>query len=158
MELGMLNFTKIREKYRIPEGVRLIYPAKADRPCSPPLGHIAMMADAFECGMRLPLHPFFRAILHSYNLCHYQLSLNFWTQSMETWLLWQEVSLSYPMSLYVFHTLVELNKCAKRDKEPKEEVKDSYYLTPRGSHSPIITGHPSPIKHWMSQWLCVAGD
>ncbi|KAL2501413.1 hypothetical protein Fot_35261 [Forsythia ovata] len=52
------------------------------------------------------------------------------------------------MPLYIFHTLFKLNECAKRDGEPKEGVKDWYYLTPREAHSPIITGHPSSIKHW----------
>ncbi|KAL2553576.1 hypothetical protein Fot_07195 [Forsythia ovata] len=48
--------------------------------------------------------------------------------------------------------------CAKRNGEPKELVKDWYYLTPRGSHSLVITSHPFSIKHWRSQWFWAAGD
>ncbi|KAL2549510.1 Uncharacterized protein Fot_11040 [Forsythia ovata] len=116
------------------------------------------MSDAFACRMRLPLHPFFRAFLRSYNVCPYQVSPNFWTQAVGTWLIWQEVSPDYPMPLDIFHTLFNLNKCTKRDKEPREGVKDWYYLTPKRTHGPVITGHPSSIKHWRSQCLWAAGD
>ncbi|KAL2494394.1 AH/BAR domain superfamily [Forsythia ovata] len=63
----MSDFTKVRSKCKIPNEIRLIFPSKADRPCDPPEGQIAVMSDAFKCGMRLSLHPFFRAILRSYN-------------------------------------------------------------------------------------------
>ncbi|KAL2502575.1 Uncharacterized protein Fot_36423 [Forsythia ovata] len=68
----MSDFTKLRDKYWIPEGFGLIFSAKADWPCSPPHGHVAVMSDAFECGMKLSLHPIFKDILRSYNLCPYQ--------------------------------------------------------------------------------------
>ncbi|KAL2488702.1 hypothetical protein Fot_41994 [Forsythia ovata] len=67
-ELGMSDFTKIREKYRVHERVRLIYPAKSDWPCNLLPGHIAMMADAFECRMRLPLHHFFKTDFFGHHL------------------------------------------------------------------------------------------
>ncbi|KAL2509294.1 uncharacterized protein Fot_32941 [Forsythia ovata] len=149
-ELNISDFTQPRDQYRIPEGIRLIFPNKKDRPCNPPEGHVAVMCDAFACGMRLPLYHFLRAILRSYNVCLYQLSPNFWTQLVETWFLWQDVSLDYPMPLYVFHTLFKLIKCTKRNMEPKEGVEDWYYLTSRGTYSMIITGHHSYIKHWSS--------
>ncbi|KAL2545262.1 hypothetical protein Fot_14495 [Forsythia ovata] len=62
-KLSMSDFTKLRDKYRVPEGVRLIFPTKSDRHCNPPKGHVAVMSDAFDCGMRLALYLFFRAIL-----------------------------------------------------------------------------------------------
>ncbi|KAL2544576.1 uncharacterized protein Fot_13809 [Forsythia ovata] len=86
-EHSIPDFTKLRDQYRIPDRVRLIHPNKTDRPCSPKKGYVAIMSDALACGMRLPYHHFFRAILRSYNLCPYQLSPNFWTQAIETWLL-----------------------------------------------------------------------
>ncbi|KAL2494756.1 Uncharacterized protein Fot_38513 [Forsythia ovata] len=89
-ELNMSDFTKIRDKYRISERGRLIFYAKTDQPCNPHAGHVAMMSDAFKCGMRLSLHPFFRALLRSYNVCPYQMSPNFWNQAVGTWLIWQE--------------------------------------------------------------------
>ncbi|KAL2502394.1 hypothetical protein Fot_36242 [Forsythia ovata] len=42
--------------------------------------------------------------------------------------------------------------------EPAERVKDWYCLTPKGTHGPVITRHPSSIKHWRNQWLWAAGD
>ncbi|KAL2486562.1 Uncharacterized protein Adt_31318 [Abeliophyllum distichum] len=141
-ELNISDFTKLRDHYRILEYVRLIHPNRTNRPCFLAEGHVAIMSDA----MRLPFRPFFRAILRNYNLCSYQLSSNFWTQAVGTWLLWQEVSPDYPMALYIFHTLFKLNKCTKRDGELKKRVKDWYYLTPKGIHSPITNGHHSSIK------------
>ncbi|KAL2529159.1 uncharacterized protein Fot_21760 [Forsythia ovata] len=152
-ELNVLDFTKLRDHYRVLERVRLIFPNKKDRPWSPPEGHVTIMSDAFACGIRLSLHPFFRAILMSYNVYPYQEFPNFWTQAVGTWLVWQEVNPDYDMPLYNFNTLFKLNKCARRDEEPKEGVKDWYYLTPREIYSLVITGHPSSIKHWRIQWL-----
>ncbi|KAL2528745.1 Uncharacterized protein Fot_21346 [Forsythia ovata] len=137
-ELSIPDFTRLRDQYRILDSVRLIDPNKTDRPCFPAEGYVAIMNDALACGMRLPYHRFFRAILRSYNLYPYQLSPNFLTHAVGTWLMWQEVSLDYPMPLYVFHTLFKLNKCARRDEEPREGVKDWYYLNSRGTHSPLL--------------------
>ncbi|KAL2493882.1 hypothetical protein Fot_37639 [Forsythia ovata] len=67
-DLNLLDFTKLRDHYRVPEGVRLIFPNKIDRPCSLPEEHITIMRDSFSCRMSLPFHPFFRAILRSYNI------------------------------------------------------------------------------------------
>ncbi|KAL2505124.1 Uncharacterized protein Adt_20745 [Abeliophyllum distichum] len=89
LEINISNFTKLRNQYRILECVRLIHLNKTDRPWSPGEGYVAIMSDARACRMRLHLHPFFRAILRSYNLCQYQLSPNFWTQIVETWILSQ---------------------------------------------------------------------
>ncbi|KAL2557417.1 hypothetical protein Fot_02156 [Forsythia ovata] len=38
------------------------------------------------------------------------MALNFWTQAVGTWLIWQEVSPNYFMPFNVFHTLFKLNK------------------------------------------------
>ncbi|KAL2549160.1 Uncharacterized protein Fot_10690 [Forsythia ovata] len=62
-ELNIPDFTKLRDKYRIPESVRLIHPNKTYRHYSPTEGHVAIMSDALACRMRLPLRLFFRAIL-----------------------------------------------------------------------------------------------
>ncbi|KAL2544979.1 hypothetical protein Fot_14212 [Forsythia ovata] len=46
-ELNVSDFAKLRDQYRVPEEVRLIFPSKKDRPCSPPERHMAIMSDAF---------------------------------------------------------------------------------------------------------------
>ncbi|KAL2558133.1 hypothetical protein Fot_02872 [Forsythia ovata] len=68
-ELSMSDFTKVMSKYRIPKEIRLIFPSKVDMPCDPSEGQIVVISDAFEYGMRLPMYPFFRALLRSYNVC-----------------------------------------------------------------------------------------
>ncbi|KAL2479116.1 hypothetical protein Fot_48130 [Forsythia ovata] len=57
-KLNISNSIKIRDKYRVPKGVRLIFSNQLDKPYSPPNGYMTVMSDAFECGMRLPLHLF----------------------------------------------------------------------------------------------------
>ncbi|KAL2521235.1 Uncharacterized protein Fot_25158 [Forsythia ovata] len=66
-ELNISDFTKLRDQDRVPNGVRMIFLNKKDRPCSPLEGQVAITSDALTYGMRLPIHPFFRAILKSYN-------------------------------------------------------------------------------------------
>ncbi|KAL2538434.1 hypothetical protein Fot_19825 [Forsythia ovata] len=70
-KLSLADFTKLRDLYRVPEGVRLIFPNRTNRTCSPPEGHVTITSDSFACGMRLSLHPFFKAILRSYNVLPY---------------------------------------------------------------------------------------
>ncbi|KAL2532516.1 Uncharacterized protein Adt_05867 [Abeliophyllum distichum] len=127
--------------------MRLILPNKKDRPCSSVDGHVAIMSDALACGIKLFLHPFLGSYSEATTFVLFSYPPNSWTQIVGTWLLWQKMSPDYPMSHYVFHTLFKLNRYAKRDGETKEKVKDWYYLTARGTHSPVITGHPSSIKH-----------
>ncbi|KAL2521233.1 uncharacterized protein Fot_25156 [Forsythia ovata] len=86
-ELNISDFTKLRDQDRVSNGVRLIFLNKKDRPCSPLEGQVAITSDALTYGMRLPIHPFFRAILKSYNVCLYQLSPNIWTRAVGTWFL-----------------------------------------------------------------------
>ncbi|KAL2497290.1 Uncharacterized protein Adt_22840 [Abeliophyllum distichum] len=83
-KLNLLDFTKLRDHYTVSDGVRLIFPNKKDRPYCSPEGHVAIMNDAFACGMRLPFYPFFGAILRFYNVCPYQMYSNFWTQAVGT--------------------------------------------------------------------------
>ncbi|KAL2557416.1 hypothetical protein Fot_02155 [Forsythia ovata] len=49
-EPNILDFTKLRDHYRVPEEVRLIFRNKKDRPCILPEEHVAIMSDAFSCG------------------------------------------------------------------------------------------------------------
>ncbi|KAL2538371.1 Chlorophyll a-b binding protein [Forsythia ovata] len=65
LDLNISDFTKLMDQYRISECVRLIHPNKTNRPCSLENSHVAIMSDSLACGMRLPLHPFFRAIIRS---------------------------------------------------------------------------------------------
>ncbi|KAL2521185.1 Uncharacterized protein Fot_25108 [Forsythia ovata] len=66
-ELNISDFTKLRDQDRVLNGVRLIFLNKKDRLYSPLEGQVAITSDAFTYGMRFPFHPFFRAILKSYN-------------------------------------------------------------------------------------------
>ncbi|KAL2495641.1 hypothetical protein Fot_39398 [Forsythia ovata] len=87
-------------------------------------GQVAIMSDALACGMRLPLYPFFRAVLRSYNLCPYPLSPNFGTRAIGTRAIVAGSMPGLPYALICISYIVQIKQVHQRDGEPKEGVKD----------------------------------
>ena len=62
------NLWKFRTRYHLDAGVGLIVPGKEWRASCPPLGWICIYEDQLRAGLRFPLHPFIRVLLHCYQI------------------------------------------------------------------------------------------
>ncbi|GMN64704.1 hypothetical protein TIFTF001_033781 [Ficus carica] len=68
--------TALRREFSIPDDVDIVVPGPNDLPSRPPSGHIALSAEYFRAGLRLPFHPFLRRSLTSLNISPAQLNAN----------------------------------------------------------------------------------
>ncbi|GMN21565.1 hypothetical protein TIFTF001_043343 [Ficus carica] len=65
----------LRREFGIPDDVELVVPGPNDLPSRPPSGHIALSAEYFRAGLRLPFHPFLRRALTSFNAAKFSETL-----------------------------------------------------------------------------------
>lgn len=96
---------EIREKYCMPYNIEMLVPETDERACYPRLRCVAVSEYLFKTGMRLPLHPFFRAVLRNFMLSSTQVLSNGWSQLVRSYFMWKEVSMGKDMPLHVFQTL-----------------------------------------------------
>ncbi|KAI4973639.1 hypothetical protein ZWY2020_041420 [Hordeum vulgare] len=68
----------ICRKYSIPDGFTPLLAGDRSAPAPPPPGSVCVFVDALEAGMRLPLHPFFGAVLDHFGIAPGQLAPNGW--------------------------------------------------------------------------------
>ena len=59
---------KLRERYSVPHNIEMLVPEPNERACYPRPGCVAVSEYLFKAGMRLPLHPFFKAVLRKFML------------------------------------------------------------------------------------------
>lgn len=67
------RLVKLREQFCIPYDIELLTPYPEEHVCSPKSGCVAISEHLLKAGFRLPLHPFFRAVLRLYGLASTQL-------------------------------------------------------------------------------------
>lgn len=127
---------EIRERYCMPHNIEMLVPDADERACYSRPGCVAVSEYLFKMGTRLPLHPFFRAVLRNFMLSSTQVLPNRWSQLVGSYFLWKEVSMGEDMLLHVFQLRVL----------GKDESKGWCYITSWGSHAPFVVGLPSSIK------------
>ncbi|XBI07762.1 hypothetical protein VPH35_135616 [Triticum aestivum] len=66
------------KRYSIPDGFAPVLAGDRSSCSTPPPGSVCVYLDALDAGMRLPLHPFFAAVLNHFGLAPGQLSPNGW--------------------------------------------------------------------------------
>ena len=71
------TLTLLRKVYRIPDAIRLSFPHRGYDMYSPPSGCLLIHVVAFECGVRLPLHPSISRLLVALGLAPLQISPRF---------------------------------------------------------------------------------
>ncbi|GMN69211.1 hypothetical protein TIFTF001_038257 [Ficus carica] len=62
----------LRREFSIPDDVDLVVPGPNDLPSRPPFGYIALSAEYFRAGLRLPFHPFLRRFSETLPLFAFQ--------------------------------------------------------------------------------------
>ena len=63
----------LRESRSIPSSIQIRLPEEGETIISAREGEVAFYEASFHSGLRLPLHPSIRMILHFYNICPAQL-------------------------------------------------------------------------------------
>ena len=71
--------------YGPPSGVRIWCPGLLTSYVVPVPKMVCFFETAFENGLRFPLHPFIKSVLHHFNVCSSQLSPNFWDVLVDFW-------------------------------------------------------------------------
>ncbi|KAI4976760.1 hypothetical protein ZWY2020_050367 [Hordeum vulgare] len=66
------------KNYSIPDGFAPVLAGDRSSCSTPPPGSVCVYLDSLDAGMRLPLHPFFAAVLNHFGLAPGQLSPNGW--------------------------------------------------------------------------------
>ena len=97
---------------------------------------------AFENGLRFPLHPFIKRVLQHFNVCHSQLSPNFWGVLVGLLVVFRDKGLGVP-SISLLLDLFSV----------KEAADGFLYLSKRSSAPLIISDLPSSNRHWTERYF-----
>ena len=149
------TLVQLREDYKIPDSITLSLPCRGYDAYTPPKDVLLIHKAAFDCGVRLPLHPSLRQALVALELAPLQISLNFWKHLTGFLVLWKEQCV--------------LNNI---DREPGfDELRYLFSvanLVPRGqfylraSNSKVKFVVPGAnVKYpatWKEEWIVVGGD
>ena len=72
------TLTRLRKTFRIPDHISLSLPHRGYDVYTPSAGRLLIHVAAFECGVRLPLHPSLHRLLVALELAPFQIFPRFW--------------------------------------------------------------------------------
>ena len=101
---------------------------------------------AFENGLRFPLHPFIKRVLHDFNVCPSQLSPNFWGVLMGLLVVFRDKGLGVPSIALLLDFF-----------SVKEAAEGFLYISKRSSAKLIISDLPSSHRFWKERYFFVSG-
>ena len=101
---------------------------------------------AFKNGLHFPLHHFIKSVLHHFNVCPSQLSLNFWGILVSLMIFFRDKGLGVP-SIALLLDLFSV----------KEASEGFSYISKRATAKPIIFDLPSSHKCWKERYFFVGG-
>ncbi|GMN74639.1 hypothetical protein TIFTF001_053189, partial [Ficus carica] len=136
----------LRREFNIPENVDLLVPGVDDLPSRPPSGYIALSAEYFRAGLRLPFHPFLRQALTRLNVAPAQLNANTYRALISCYALWA-AKFDRKMPFTAFHNLYRMKSAPS--------VKGFYYF--QGFKGTFITGCPDSDKQFKHLWFYAGG-
>ncbi|KAK1559870.1 hypothetical protein Q3G72_019314 [Acer saccharum] len=84
------TLTPLRKEYQIPDAITLSLPYRGYDVCTPPPNLLLIHVAAFECEVRLHLHPTLCRAFHSLELTPLQISPRFWKHLIGFLVLWKE--------------------------------------------------------------------
>ena len=131
-------------RYRPPFGVRVWCPNFLTSYIVQVPKMICFFQVAFENGLRFPLHPFIKSVLHHFNVCPTQLSPNFWGVLVGLLVVFRDKGLGVPRIAFLLDYF---------------SVKESAegFLYKRSNAKLIISDLPSSHKHWKERHFFVGG-
>ncbi|GMN22435.1 hypothetical protein TIFTF001_047435 [Ficus carica] len=136
----------LRREFNIPDDVDLVLPGPNDLPSRPSSGHIALSAEYFRAGLRLPFHPFLRRALTSFNVSPAQLNANAYRILIGCYVLWA-AKFSETLPLFAFQNLYRMKTAPS--------FKGFYYF--QGFKGTFITGCPDSDKQFKHLWFYAGG-
>ena len=101
---------------------------------------------AFENGLRFPLHPFIKRVLHLFNVCPSQLSSNFWDILVGLLVVFRDRGLGVP-NIAILLDFFSVKKAAE----------GFLYISKRSSAKLIILDLLSSHKYWKERYFFVIG-
>ena len=136
----------LRREFRIPDDVVLMVPGSNDLPSRPPPGYIALSAEYFRAGLRLPFHPFLRRALTRLNVAPAQLNANAYRILVSCFILWsKQYAEELPFS--AFQNLYRMKSAPSSA--------GSYYF--QGFKGSFITKCPDSDKQFKHLWFYAGG-
>ncbi|GMN67781.1 hypothetical protein TIFTF001_036833 [Ficus carica] len=136
----------LRREFNIPENVDLLVPGADDLPSRPPSGYIALSAEYFRAGLRLPFHAFLRQALTRLNVAPAQLNANAYRALISCYALWA-AKFARKMPFTAFQNLYRMKSAPS--------AKGFYYF--QGFKGTFITGCPDSDKQFKHLWFYAGG-
>ncbi|GMN61911.1 hypothetical protein TIFTF001_030999 [Ficus carica] len=136
----------LRQEFRIPDDVDLVVPRADDLPSRPPPGYVALSAEYFLAGLRLPLHPFLRRALIRLNVALAQLNANAYLVLVGCFILWA-AKFTEKLPFGAFQNIYRMKTALSS--------KGFYYF--QGFKGTFITGCPDSDKQFKHLWFYAGG-
>lgn len=131
-------FSKFKDRFQFPEGIRARFPRKDERACAFVHGEVCFYEAAFSCGLRFPVHPFIMKLLHHLNLAPGQLMPNSWRIVISCMVIWTTISDGDMLTVNEFVHLYRL----------KESREFGYYeFVPWDRRSRLVADLPSSFRY-----------
>ncbi|KAL6284812.1 hypothetical protein ACE6H2_015741 [Prunus campanulata] len=86
----------LRLEYGIPGTIELRLPRKDEKASQPPDGSVLIHPGFFECGFKLPLHPYVHKFLSTLGLAPMQVNPNVYIAWLSMYVLWKQLGLGEP--------------------------------------------------------------
>ena len=80
---------RFRDRFQFSKRVKVCFPQEEERACHFSPGEVCLYKAAFQCGLRLPIHPFIIELLDCFDIARRQCMPNSWrivVSCMEIWL------------------------------------------------------------------------
>ncbi|XP_058076380.1 uncharacterized protein LOC131224961 [Magnolia sinica] len=140
---------RIWSEFEILNSVQIRALEPHDTADAPAEGEVAIFLCALQCGLRLPLHPFVRALTAYLGLAPGQFTPNAWRVLISSFIIWRQVG-NPELTL---EELVNLYLVKHDSHEPW------YYFATRGSKGlGLVMNLPSSNKDWKNKWFWASGE
>ena len=95
-------FSKFRDRFQFLNETKVRLPRKGEKACAFAHGEVYFYEAAFLCGLRFPVHPFIKELLHHLNIAPGQLMPNSWRIVRSYMVIWMTIANRDMIMLNVF--------------------------------------------------------
>lgn len=143
------DIASMRREFHFPAGVKLRIPSAEDKASCPKPGEISLHPIAFDCGLRLPFHPFIRTVLSYFGLAPSQLGPNAWRHIIGAIILWRICSEDQDhITLDEFHYCYQFKYKGKTG---------HWYLFSREGRTLVLDCPTCSAERWFDKFFFASG-